>query len=57
MRNAQAIEHLAVEVCRAIREIRRENQAWIGIDGLRDRLGLDERRTVDAAVAFARAKG
>jgi len=57
VRNAQAIDILAVKVCRAIRDVRKDNQAWIGIDGLRGHLGLDDLRTVDAAVAFATAKG
>ena len=57
MRNSQAIDILAVEVCRAIRDVRKDHQAWISIDGLHSRLGLDELRTVDAAIACASAKG
>ena len=57
MRNSQAIDALAVKVCRAIRDVRKDNQAWISIDGLHGHLGLDDLRTVDAAVAYASAKG
>ena len=57
MRNSQAIDVLALEVCRAIRDVRKDNQAWISIDGLRGHLGLDDLRTVNAAVAYASAKG
>jgi hypothetical protein len=57
MRNAQAIDILAVKVCRVIRDVRKDHQAWISIDGLHGHLGLDDLRTVDAAVAFASAKG
>jgi hypothetical protein len=57
VRHSQAIDILAVKVCRAIRDIRKDNQAWISIDGLHGHLGLDELRTVNAAVAYAGAKG
>lgn len=57
MRDAPAIDALAVKVCRAIRDVRKDHQAWIGIDGLLGHLGLEDLRTVDAAVAFASAKG
>lgn len=51
------VDVLAARVCQAARDVRREHQAWVGIDHIRDRLGVEERRTVDAAVAFASAKG
>jgi len=57
VRNAQAIDVLAVRVCRAIRRVRKDNQAWISIDGLHGHLGLDDLRTIDAAVAYAGARG
>lgn len=57
MRNSQAIDTLAVKVCRAIRDVRQDHQAWISIDGLRHHLGLEDLHAVDAAVAFAGAKG
>ena len=57
MRNSQAIDILALKVCWAIRDVRKDNQAWISIDGLRGHLGLEDLRTVDAAVAYASAKG
>lgn len=57
VRKTQRIDILAVEICRVIRDVRKDHQAWIGIDGLQGRLGLDDLRTVDAALAFASAKG
>jgi hypothetical protein len=57
VRDSHAIDVLAVKVCRAIRDVRKDHQAWIGIDGLLGHLGLEDLRAVDAAVAFASAKG
>jgi hypothetical protein len=54
---AQRLDDLAISVCQTIRDLRKEHQAWISIDSLHDRMGLENLRTVDAAVAFARAKG
>jgi hypothetical protein len=56
--NAQvAVDVLAARVCQAARDARKEHQAWVGIDQIRDHLGVEDLRTVDAAVAFASAKG
>jgi len=44
-------------VCQAVRDVREENEAWIGIDCLEEFLGIDDLRLVDAALAFASAKG
>ena len=57
MSNPQTIDVLAVRVCQAVREVREEHEAWIGIDCLNEFLGLDDLRLVDAALAFASAKG
>jgi hypothetical protein len=57
MNNAQTIDTLAVRVCQAVRDVRDEHEAWIGIDCLNEFLGLDDLRLVDAALAFASAKG
>lgn len=52
-----AIDALATRVCQAVRDVRKEQESWVGIDHIRDRLGVEDLRTVDAAVAFASAKG
>jgi hypothetical protein len=52
-----ALDALATRVCQAVRDVRKEHEAWIGIDRIRDRLGVEDLRIVDAAVAFASAKG
>ena len=57
MKEAQSIDALAVRVCQAVREVRDEHEAWIGIDCLEEFLGIDDLRLVDAALAFASAKG
>ncbi|MBL6612609.1 MAG: hypothetical protein ISP45_01215 [Reyranella sp.] len=57
MNARHAVEVLATRVCQAARDARKEHQAWIDIDHIRDRLGVEDLRTVDAAVAFASAKG
>ena len=60
--NAQSIDALAVRVCQAVRDVheeggRKDDEAWIGIDCLEEFLGIDDLRLVDAALAFASAKG
>jgi hypothetical protein len=57
MKNMQTIDALAVRVCQVVRDVREEHEAWIGIDCLNEFLGLDDLRLVDAALAFASAKG
>ncbi|MCX7360742.1 MAG: hypothetical protein NTV97_02470 [Alphaproteobacteria bacterium] len=57
MNSPQTIETLAVSVCRAVRNVREDNQAWIGIDCLNEFLRIDDAQMIDAALAFASAKG
>ena len=57
MTRPSTIDDLAVRVCQAVRDEREENEAWIGIDCLEEFLGIDDLRLVDAALAFASAKG
>lgn len=52
-----AVDTLAVRVCRAIRDVRQDHQSWISIDRVQDRLGVEDLSTVNAAIAFAAAKG
>lgn len=52
-----AVDALAVHVCRAIRAVRGETEAWVSLDRLVGQPGLDRRTEVDAAAAFAAAKG
>jgi len=52
-----AIDSLAVRVCRTIRDVRQDHEAWISLHRVQDRLGIENLSTVDAAVAFAAAKG
>lgn len=51
------VETLAVRVCHAIREVRGETGAWVSLDRLVGQPGLARRSEVDAAAAFASAKG
>jgi hypothetical protein len=57
MSHPSTINILAVELCHAVREVRREDEAWIGIDCLNEFLRLDDSAMIDAALAFASAKG
>lgn len=52
-----AIDAVAVRVCHAVREARGDDKAWVGIDCLREFLGGSDASTIDAALAFAGAKG
>ena len=52
-----ALDFLAVELCQAVREVCQQPEDWVDIDRIRDRFGAVEQRTVDAAMAFASAKG
>jgi len=52
-----AIDSLAVRVCQTIRDVRRDDEAWISLYRVQDRLGIENLNTVDAAIAFAAAKG
>lgn len=57
MTRPRSIDVLAVQVCRAVRDVRNEDQAWIAIDCVSEFLRLDDVQTIDAALAFASAKG
>ena len=57
MTTPSGVDALAVHVCRTIRDVRCDHEAWIGIDRVQDRLGIEGPGTVDAAIAFAAAKG
>jgi hypothetical protein len=52
-----AVDTLAIGICRAIRTVRGEKEAWVSLDRLVGQPGLDRRTEVDAAAAFAAAKG
>ena len=57
MNKPRTIDVLAIELCQAVRDVREDHEAWIGIDCLNEFLGIDDLRLVDAALAFASAKG
>jgi len=52
-----AVDTTAVRVCRAIRDMRGENEAFVALDRLVGQPGLERRTEVDAAAAYAAAKG
>lgn len=51
------VDQLAIRVCHAVRDVRGERQAWIALDRVQDHLGGESTTAIDAAVAFAAAKG
>ena len=51
------VDVLAVRVCHAVRIVRGEGKAWIGLDLLQNEFGQESQMAIDAAVAFAAAKG
>jgi len=53
----QTVDSLALRLCHAIRTVRGEREAWVGLDRLVGQPGLESRTEVDAAAAFAGAKG
>lgn len=57
MNQPASIDALAVRVCHAVRTARGEDKAWIGIDCLGEFLAGGDAATIDAALAFAGAKG
>ena len=57
MKSPPTIDAVAVRVCRAVREARAADDAWISIDCLSEFLRLDHPQMIDAALAFASAKG
>ena len=52
-----AIHTTACRNSRAIREVRGEDEAFVALDRLVGRPGLERRTEVDAAAAYAAAKG
>ncbi len=52
-----AVDRLALHVCQAIRSVRRNDEAWVALDRLVGQPGLERPSEVDAAAAFAAAKG
>jgi len=57
MNKKLTVDALAVRICRTIRDMCRDDRTWINLDQLHQRVGLDNLRALDAAVAFAAAKG
>jgi hypothetical protein len=53
----QTVDTLAIRLCRAMRAVRGEHEAWVSLDRLVGQAGLTSRTEVDAAAAFAGAKG
>jgi hypothetical protein len=54
MSRVSTVDTLAVRICHTIRSVRREDEA---LDRLVGQPGLERRTEVDAAAAFAAAKG
>lgn len=57
MERKQTIYDLAVRVCRAVRGVRGDRQTWIGLELVHREMRDERPSAVDAAVAFAAAKG
>jgi hypothetical protein len=57
MSNRSTIDVLAIQVCHAVRTVRRDDESWIRIDCLNEFLRLTDSNVIDAALAFASAKG
>ncbi len=55
--NRPTIDRLAVRVCHAVRDVRGEHQAWIAVTRVVDHLDSEKPDAIDAAIAFAAAKG
>ena len=51
------LDVLAARLCETIRVLAADREAWIAIDRLRLGLQPEEERTIDAAIAFAGARG
>lgn len=47
----------AARLCASLRALASDREAWIAIERLRTSLQPQEERTVDAAIAFAAARG
>lgn len=54
---AMTVDARDAHVCRAIRTVRGEHEAWVALDRLVGQPGLERRTEVDAAAAYAAAKG
>lgn len=52
-----AIDILAIEICRTIREACQGRPDWISLDWVQERLAFVRLSAINAAVAFAAAKG
>ena len=57
MEGKPTVDVLAIRICHTVRDMRGDHQAWIAPDLLRDHLGAETVMAIDAAVAFAAAKG
>lgn len=57
MSEPAAIDSLAVRVCQVVRAAQQDQKSWISIDCVHDCLGPENLSAIDAAVAFAKAKG
>jgi hypothetical protein len=57
MSRMSTVDTLAVRVCHTIRTVRSEDETWVALDRLVGQPGLERRTEVDAAAAFAAAKG
>jgi hypothetical protein len=57
MERKQTIYDLAVRVCRAVRGVRGDRQTWIGLELIHREMRGERPTAIDAAVAFAAAKG
>jgi hypothetical protein len=56
-RPVTTVDALAVRICQAMRTVRDEHEAWVALDRLAGQPGLESRTQVDAAAAFAGARG
>ncbi|WP_425067990.1 hypothetical protein [Reyranella sp.] len=57
MKGKSTVDVLAVRVCHAVKSVRGDSQAWIRLDLLQNEFGQESQMAIDAAVAFAAAKG
>lgn len=57
MEEKSTVDVLAVRVCQTVRLVRGEHQAWIHLNFLQNELRHESQTAIDAAVAFAAAKG
>lgn len=57
MKRLPAVSVLTVRICETIRDLRQDHESWISIEDVHDHLGMEDLSAVDAAIAFAIAKG